>query len=183
MITLVPFTSADIPTLVSWIPDATMLLQWAGPTLDWPLTAEQLERNLKSSGPGTSHLIYRVNNLAGEHAGHIEIKSIDPVHSNAMIGKVLIAPAFRGQGLALPLMNAVLKICFDDLKLHRVGLRVFAQNTGAISTYKRAGFVAEGLDREVRRTPDGTWWNACTMGILEHEWLDQKRRAALQPDT
>jgi RimJ/RimL family protein N-acetyltransferase len=177
MITLVPFTSADIPKLISWIPDPTMLLQWAGPTLNWPLTADQLERNLKASGPGTSSLIYRVNTATGEHAGHIEIKMIDHVHSNAVLGKVLIAPDFRGQGLALPLTHAALKICFEDLKLHRVGLRVFAHNTGAISTYKRAGFKEEGLDREVRRTPDGVWWDACTMGILEREWR------ALQPAT
>jgi RimJ/RimL family protein N-acetyltransferase len=177
-VSLVPFTTADIPTLIGWIPNDRMLLQWAGPTLVWPLTSAQLENDLAKAGPGTPYLFYRAHDADDRTVGHIAIKAIDHVHSNAMLGRVLIAPDFRGQGLAVPMVQAALQVCFEHLKLHRVGLRVFAQNTSAIAAYKRAGFVQEGVDREVRRTLDGEWWNAVTMGILENEWLDQKGRAA-----
>lgn len=169
-VTLTPFTTADIPRLISWIPDGTMLLQWAGPTLHWPLTADQLERDIKAGGPGTSHLMHRVDSADGTAVGNIDIKAIDRIHANAVLARILVAPDHRGRGYALPMVNAALKICFEEMTLHRVGLRVFAHNTGAISTYKRAGFIEEGRDREVRRTPDGVWWDAVTMGILEQEW-------------
>lgn len=170
MITLVPFTPADIDRLIGWIPDASMLLQWAGPTLSWPLTRAQLERDIQNAGLGTAHLMYRANDAADSAVGHIEIKAIDRIHKNAMLGRILVAEEFRGRGLSHPLVKAALRICFEDLKLHRVGLRVFAHNASAIASYKRVGFRVEGLERQTRLAPDGTWWDACTMAILEDEW-------------
>jgi len=167
IITLTPFTAADIDRLIGWIPDATFLLQWAGPTLSWPLTRDQLERDLHK---GAGHLMYRAVAADSTVVGHIEIKAVDRDHRNAMLGRILIDPAQRGRGLATPLVNAALAICFDELCLHRVGLRVFAHNTGAIAAYQRVGFAVEGLERHTKQAPDGAWWDACTMAILEDEW-------------
>jgi len=162
---LSPFTSADIARLIGWVPDETALLQWSGPTLTWPLTPDQLERDVAS---GVNLMFKSV--LENEVVGHIEIKAIDRHHSNAMLGRILVAPERRGRGLALPLVREALKVCFDEMKLHRVGLRVFAHNTGAIAAYEKAGFVVEGRERHTKRAPDGTWWDAVTMAILEDGW-------------
>ncbi|MSO98713.1 MAG: N-acetyltransferase [Rhodospirillaceae bacterium] len=169
-VTLEPFATTDIDRLIGWIPDAAFMLQWAGPTFTWPLTRDQLERDVTALKPNGPQRMYRAADQAGVVVGHIEIKAIDPIHSNAMLGRILIAPDRRGNGLGLPLVNAALEICFSELGLHRVGLRVFAHNTGAIACYKRAGFRVEGNERHTKRALDGTWWDACTMAILENEW-------------
>jgi RimJ/RimL family protein N-acetyltransferase len=166
MLSLRPFTAADIDTLIGWVPDATALLQWAGPTLSWPLTRAQLERDLAA---GTS-LMFTACDATGAAVGHIEIKAIDRTHANAMLGRILIAPMARGRGLSVPLVRAALRVCFDELKLHRVALRVFAHNAAAIASYARAGFVQEGYERHTKRAPDGAWWDAVTMAILEDDW-------------
>lgn len=169
MITLTPFTANDINHLISWVPNETFLLQWSGPTLSWPLTRAQLEREIASLTPGGPHRIYRAVK-DDTTAGHIEIKAIDTRHANAMLGRILMAPPMRGKGLGVALVQAALRICFDELKLHRVGLRVFAHNKSAIDCYQRAGFVIEGHERHSKRAPDGAWWDACTMAILEDDW-------------
>jgi RimJ/RimL family protein N-acetyltransferase len=177
MIALEPFTTGDIDRLIAWVPDETFLLQWAGPTLAWPLTREQFEREIKALTPHGPHRMYRaVKDLTT--VGHIEIKSIDTKHANAMLGRILVAPSARGQGLGLPIVSEALRVCFGELKLHRVGLRVFTQNKIAIACYKRAGFVVEGNERHTKRAPDGTWWDACTMAILEDDWRGRSYSAA-----
>ncbi|MCB2106529.1 MAG: GNAT family N-acetyltransferase [Rhodobacteraceae bacterium] len=170
MIRLEPFTADDIGRLIEWIPDATALLQWAGPTLSWPLTPEQLARDVAALRPDGPYMMFKAIDEAGEVVGHIEIKSIDRTHANAMLGRILVAPLARGRGLSAPITRAALAVCFDQLKLHRVGLRVFAHNTAAIKSYRRVGFQIEGNERDTKRAPDGTWWNACTMAILENDW-------------
>lgn len=84
MIHLEPFTSADIDRLIGWIPDASFMLQWAGPTFTWPLTRDQLERDVIALKPDGAHRMYRAANQNGAIVGHIEIKAIDLDHSNAL---------------------------------------------------------------------------------------------------
>lgn len=170
MLRLKPFGESDIEAVIGWIPDAAALLQWAGPTLSWPLTRDQLARDVAAAAaPGSTTEMYAALD-DGEHVGHIEIRGIDRTHRNAMLGRVLIAPHARGRRLADPLVQTALHRCFAELNLHRVGLRVFAHNASAIHCYERAGFITEGRERDTKLAPDGTWWNACTMAILEDDW-------------
>ena len=68
------------------------------------------------------------------------------------------------------MVKAALQICFSNLALHRVALRVFSHNKGAIACYNRAGFMIEGNERHTKRARDGTWWDAVTMAILDEDW-------------
>lgn len=63
----------------------------------------------------------------------------------------------------------LLKIAFDNLSLHRVGLGVFALNEPAIESYEKVGFVKEGLLRDFRKMEDD-YWSLWRMSILENEW-------------
>jgi RimJ/RimL family protein N-acetyltransferase len=175
LVTLAPFTAADIDRLVGWIPDATFLLQWAGPTLAWPLTCEQLERDVAATRSPGPHLMFKGVDPRGTVVGHIEIRAIDRTHRNAMLGRIIAAPDRRGQGWGMALVDAALAVCFEELNLHRVGLRVFAHNTAAVASYARAGFVQEGLERHTKLAPDGAWWDAVTMAILAPEWHALRR--------
>jgi RimJ/RimL family protein N-acetyltransferase len=171
---LEPFTASDIDRLIGWIPDASFMLQWAGPAFSWPLTRDQLEREVIALKPDGAHRMYRAVAQTNGVVGHIEIKAIDRVHSNAMIGRVLIAPLQHGQRLSEPMVEAALEVCFDELQLHRVALKVFMQNTAAVACYKRLGFVIEGTERQTRRAPNGEWWSNYTMAILAADWRAAK---------
>jgi len=66
-----------------------------------------------------------------------------------------------------------LDYAFKKLKLHRVGLDVYAYNPRAISVYKKLGFKSEGRGREYL-FQNGRWHDEIWMSILDREWLKRK---------
>jgi len=172
MILLQPFTEADIDRLIAWTPTGEFLMQWAGPSYQFPLTREQVMVFLAlTEGDEPDVLMFRAVDEAGVVVGHIELLNIDRHNRVATMGRVLLAPEARGRGLGQELVSAALRVAFDTLKLHRVGLGVFDFNTPAISCYERAGFRHEGTMRDYRRMGD-SYWSLCMMSVLEDEWRD-----------
>jgi RimJ/RimL family protein N-acetyltransferase len=171
-ITLQPFTEADIDRLIGWIQSPEFLLQWGGSGFRFPLDRRQVLFHLaKSMEVPPDRLIYRaVNEDTGEVAGHGEILAIDTYDRCATLGRILVgSPQARGQGLGEQIVRELVTICFQELRLHRVSLRVYDFNRAAIRCYEKAGFQQEGLHREVHRTGKD-YWSVYTMSILEHEW-------------
>ena len=68
------------------------------------------------------------------------------------------------------LLSAVLRIVFTELKAHRIGFDVTADNTRAIRLYESLGFRREGHIRECWRRPDGLFVDCLLMGLLAREW-------------
>lgn len=177
-ITLEPFTSADIDTLISWIPSAQFLLQWAGSTYTYPLDASQISRYLDSAqGEPPPNLMFKaVEQGTGQYVGHCELIRIDWRNKAARMSRILVGPqALRGQGLGGQIVQALLHVAFKELYLHRVDLGVFDFNHPAIACYERVGFQMEGILRESRRHED-EYWNLCIMSMLEHEWCERRKK-------
>jgi RimJ/RimL family protein N-acetyltransferase len=53
--------------------------------------------------------------------------------------------------------------------MHRLYLRVFADNPNAIRTYEKAGFVLDGRLREAHFA-DGVYKDDLLMSVLRPEW-------------
>lgn len=177
-IRLEPFTSADIDTLLSWIPSAAFLLQWAGSTYTYPLDASQILPYLHTAqGEHPSNLMFKaVEPETGQYVGHCELIRIDWRNQSARIGRILVGPQeLRGQGLGEQIVRALLQIAFDELHLHRVDLGVYDFNRPAIACYEKVGFQMEGILRESHRH-ENEYWNACNMGILEWEWRERREK-------
>lgn len=171
-ITLQPFTESDIDRLIGWIPTAEFLLQWGGAGYTFPLDRKQVLFYLaKSMQTPPDRLIYKaVNENGGEVVGHGEILAIDTHHRSATLGRILVgSPQARDHGVGQQLVRGLVRICFEELKLHRVALRVYDFNLGAIRCYEKAGFKREGLHRDIHRIGD-QYWSVYTMSILEDEW-------------
>ena len=171
-IKLEPFTEGDFDRLIGWIPTAEFLLQWGGAGFRFPLDRQQLLIGLaKSMEKPPDRLIYKaVNEDDGEVVGHGEILAIDPYNRSATLGRILVgSPRARGCGAGQQLVHELVGICFQELKLHRVALRVYDFNTPAIRCYEKVGFKREGLQRDVHHIGDG-FWSVYTMSMLEDEW-------------
>jgi RimJ/RimL family protein N-acetyltransferase len=172
VIQLRPFTEADIDRLISWIPSAEFLLQWAGPSYSFPLTQEQIGEllALATADEPPVMLFKAVDPVSGQVIGHIELLNIDRTNRSVTVGRVLVGPVEqRGHGVGRQIVAAALKIAFEELALHRVGLGVFDFNTAAIACYERVGFRREGALRDYRRI-GGDYWTLIMMSILEDEW-------------
>ncbi|WP_308215224.1 GNAT family protein [Sinobaca sp. H24] len=171
-IKLVPFQPMHFQQLMEAVTSADFLMQWAGPTFDYPLTYEQLENyRTMAEEPNASARIYTAVDIkSGSPAGHIALGQIDLKNRSARIGKVLIHEHWRGRGAAGIMINEILAIAFQELRLHRVSLGVFDFNTPAIAVYEKAGFQKEGLLRDIRKAGE-SYWSLWEMSILEEEWI------------
>lgn len=172
MILLRPFSGSGFARLIRWIDSQRSLVRWAGPQLfRYPLTVEQLDRYCAlSAGPEPASMIYEaVHGETGSVVGHCELGLINREQQTASACRILIDPAFRGQGICRPMMERLLGIGFGDMHCRRIDLRVYALNSPAIRCYEAAGFQREGVLREGVRVGEELW-DVVLMSILHQEW-------------
>lgn len=104
--------------------------------------------------------------------GSCQLNEIDPYRGTAYLQIRIGQPSARGRGLGTEAVCLLLGHAFDDLRLRRVTLSVFADNAAAIRCYEKAGFRREGLLREAAYL-DGRTTDVLVMGILRAEYLAQ----------
>lgn len=164
-----PFEAMDIPVLTGWFSNAAEIMQWAGPRLRWPLDSEQLAPFLQPMDLERDEWsAWSVCGAGGEVVGHFQLR-FDALCRQVTLGRVVMAPARRGRGLAEPMVRIALAKAFSIPSAHRVELRVYDFNEAAIRTYTKAGFVREGCCRESVPVGD-VFWNTMIMGMLRPEW-------------
>ena len=85
------------------------------------------------------------------------------------MGIVIGKPQSLSKGLGTEAIGLFLKVCFEELALHRVGLRVLRSNNRGIRCYEKCGFREEGALRDWHFSR-GSWHDLVLMGILEEEY-------------
>lgn len=76
--------------------------------------------------------------------GSVFLRDIDDINHKAEYGIFIGEEAYCGKGIGTEAAELLLKYAFDELKLHKVTLRVLAENQRAIRNYKKVGFTEEG---------------------------------------
>ncbi len=191
---LQPFAADDMDELISMVPDAGFLLQWAGPHYLFPLDRSQLEDTLaKSQGENPRVLVYkavlRLEPAGGDQpglggavaqaraggeatVGHIQLLDIDRQYKSCVLGRVLIFPEHRGRGLGKAMVAAALQEAFGGLGLREMTLAVFDFNAPALATYRGQGFVQFDLGSHEFA---GQTWTYIRMALSAREWRRRSR--------
>ena len=81
------------------------------------------------------------------HIGNIKLGPIESAHARAFIGIVIGDPARWGRGLASQAIDAVARHGLENLGLRRVLAGIYADNTGSLRAFVKAGFA------EIARIP------------------------------
>jgi RimJ/RimL family protein N-acetyltransferase len=115
---------------------------------------------------------------ADEPLGGTGLHRISMLNRNAEWGIYVGRPEEWGKGYGREVAGAMLKYGFDTLNLHRVYLRVNADNPRGIKAYEAAGFRHEGVQR-AHHFVEGTYVDVVSMGILREEWLSTRIRTAV----
>jgi ribosomal-protein-serine acetyltransferase len=76
----------------------------------------------------------------------------------------------EGQGYVTEAVHAALGFVFDHLQAQRVSLRCNTTNLRSQRVAERCGFTREGLLRQNRRQPDGSFSDSLVYGLLCSEW-------------
>jgi len=172
VIKLERFSFEEIPQLISWVPNKEFLLQWAGPSYTFELMEKQLGNDINTMlEDDPKSLMFSAKLIeSNKTVGHVQLLNIDRTNMYARIGRVIVGEKEnRSKGIGLQIINSVLDIAFNKLKLHRVDLGVFDFNKSAIACYEKAGFIIEGNFRECRKI-NGQYWSLLNMSILEDEY-------------
>ncbi|GAC1591672.1 MAG: GNAT family protein [Hymenobacter sp.] len=173
MITLEPFTASDFTQLMEWVDDERLMKEWSGSLFSFPLTEAGLSWYVEGSNNlhDPDVFIYKaVDSKTGTMVGHISLGGISQRDRAGRITRVLVGNSTeRRRGICQGMVKALLRIGFEELKLHRISLGVYDFNHAAIQCYLKAGFRQEGTLRDVVKHGDG-YWSLIEMGILEDEW-------------
>ena len=104
------------------------LEQWAGKSLDFPLTESQID-DLKDI-----YSIFCENEFVGI------IQKIRKEHDNIHIGRFLINPELVGRGVGKKALIEFINLIFQDEDVNSITLNVFDYNVGAKKLYEKVGF-------------------------------------------
>ena len=104
------------------------LEQWAGASLDFPLTENQID------DLNDIYSIFCENEFVGI------IQKIRKEMDNVHIGRFLINPELTGKGLGKRALIEFINLIFQDEDVNSITLNVFDYNAGAKKLYEKVGF-------------------------------------------
>lgn len=120
-------------------------------------------RTMVETGKVVQMIICEVG--TGKPVGSVYVRDIDKIHQKAEYGIFIGEKDARGKGYGTAAAKLMVRYCFEELALHRLFLRVYAENERAIRSYEKAGFVKEAHLREDVYI-DGEYKDIVLMGIL-----------------
>lgn len=100
--------------------------------------------------------------------GSVYFRDIDRNNRKAEYGIFIGEADMAGRGIGSETARLAVQYAREQLKLHKLLLRVFADNRGAVRSYEKAGFVQEGLLRAEYRTEEG-YRDLMMMAVLFEE--------------
>ena len=80
--------------------------------------------------------------------GSVYLRDIDSNHHKAEFGIFIGQSDMKNCGYGTEATRLILDYARNELQIHRVYLRVLADNRRAISSYEKSGFVKEGILRD-----------------------------------
>lgn len=132
-----PGSAEDDAELLTWFPTPEDLLRFAGPDVQWPLSADQLAR--WRADPQIR--VWAATSGAGRIVGYTQLVDTEP--GSARLARVAVAPHARGAGVGGALLAAVLRDA-QERGLACVDLNVYEDNEPARRLYGSLGFVDLG---------------------------------------
>ena len=155
-------------------PEVTRHLPW--PVRDREQTRAALDVKLTQGvlpAPGRWLVLAVELRETGHVVGEVLLKWADQAARQGELGFVL-SREHQGRGLAAEAAQAVLRLGFEDLGLHRTTAVCVAENAASARLLRRLGMQQEGHLRE-NVLLDGRWADQLLFGLLAHEWRAGRR--------
>lgn len=141
-VTLRPITPEDTDLIVKWRNNPAVRHNFVYQALFTRETHEHWLATKVKSGEVDQYIIH--DKSSGLPVGSVYFSNIDKTHQKAEFGLFIGEDAARGKGLGAETAALFVNYGFEQLKLHRIYMRVFPDNVGSIISTEKAGFVFEG---------------------------------------
>lgn len=115
------------------------------------------------------------DNDSGEFVGSSRYCSIKPEDRNIEIGFTFITPKYQRSYINTHAKYCLLKHAFEALKAIRVEFKTHEDNSKSRNAILRLGAKYEGILRNQRILPDGSFRNTAIFSIIDSEWPSVKQ--------
>jgi len=178
-----PFRRRDVAAIheavVASLEDLQLWLPWA--TRDYSRSVSQhfIRDSMSAWGEGRAFdFAVRKQDEPDRHIGNVSIWHTSKPNAVAEIGYWIRSDETR-QGICTEAVAQLLSIGFEELRLHRVTLRIAVGNRSSERIAEKLGFLREGTLRDDVKI--GTRWvDHSVWGLLSNEWKVERERYAAQ---
>ncbi len=161
----------DIPAFVRWFNDPEVRRHLL---LHLPMSTAQEEKWFEEHVLNGANIILGIEIPDSKLIGNIGLHRANHKDSSAELGIVIGEKEYWSAGYGTDAIMTLLKFAFEELNLHRVYLRVDADNPRGIRCYEKCGFQHEGKMRDaVFRA--GEYRDQLMMSVLRPEFEAQRR--------
>lgn len=161
---------ADLPHFVRWLNDPEVR---RGLSMFLPISTgheeQWFEEQLKRPAYEQSFALEAEIDGHWKLIGSVALFDFNWIARKAEIGIMIGEKAQWNKGYGGEAMRLILKHGFETLNLHRLYLKVFANNPRAIRSYEKVGFVLEGRLRDADFA-EGGYVDDLIMSMLRPEW-------------
>jgi diamine N-acetyltransferase len=174
-----PAERSDLAAFVRWFSDADVVHNLDRRT-PMSLAGEErwFEGMLATQGTTDHHFVVCLR-ADDRPIGTVGLHQVDLLNGTAEFGIAIGEKGDWGRGYGTDATRAICEFGFAQLRLERIGLRVYAGNERGRRAYEKAGFVMEGTMRHAHFR-DGAHIDVHVMAMLRGEWL-ASRHAGLRP--
>lgn len=160
---------ADIDVYRSWLEnaEATHFMEsgWR------PVPDSEMEAIYKASVESGDTVVFVIADRSSDlPVGVCGLYAINWICRRAEFRILIGDTGSHGRGFGTEAARLVLKYAFDKLNLETVYLGVNSENQRAIRSYEKAGFIREGVRRQIIFR-NGRYYDALMMSVLRNECL------------
>ena len=165
-ISLRPITREDTGLIVAWRNKPSVYKHFI---FRQPFTREMHENWLATKVDTGKVIQYIILDKALEKpVGSVYYRDVDPENESAEYGIFIGEEDYLGRGFGTETAQLFTRFGLDVLKLHRICLRVLGGNAVARRSYEKAGFITEGLFRDMVKL-DGEYQDVEFMSMLKED--------------
>ena len=158
-----PIADADTDLIVNWRNTPSVVQTFIFRQTFTPEMHRSWLATKVATGQVVQYII--IDKADDKPVGSVYYRDIDNHNRSAEYGVFIGEESARGKGLGTETAKLFTDFGFAELQLHRISLRVLAENTAARRSYEKAGFVQEGIFRDMELL-DGQYRDVVFMARL-----------------
>jgi RimJ/RimL family protein N-acetyltransferase len=177
LVRLRAYKKEDLPLAQVWLNDPEMKTNLA-PGIPYPYTLEDEEKwYLGNTSSNNDVYTFAIEDLAtGSYIGGCGINWVDWKNSRAMVGIAIGNKDFLGKGYGTDAMEVLVAFIFNQMNIRKIKLMVYAFNERAIQSYKKCGFVVEGV-KKLEVFKNGAYHDEIEMALFRDDWEARRKQA------
>lgn len=168
MLRLRPYKACDAQTITKWLKDEYAFRQWSADRYEkYPITSEIM--NLYYDRDRNNGRIWGMTAFDETGiVGHFTMRFPDDNSFDEIrLGFVIVDDKKRGKGYGKEMLSLAVQYAFDFIKVKKISLGVFENNTAALNCYRSCGFRIVELETAESYQCMGETWNCIEMELVK----------------